>query len=107
MVDHACQTCDTKLMNPQCTQMDEAKQLKHVASSFAVLVAIVAVFLALLSGLYFTNNHDCALKFVCASPKDCFATGKGLEVARVGERAKAVLHIIDHEGKPTLQQQRQ
>ena len=97
MVDHACQTCDTKLTNPQCTQIDEAKQLKHVATSFAALVAIVAVFLALLSGLYFTNNHDCALKFVCASPKDCFATGKGLEVARVGERAKAVLHILDHE----------
>ena len=25
MVDHACQTCDTKLMNPQCTQVDEVK----------------------------------------------------------------------------------
>ena len=100
-VDHACQTCDTKLTNLQCTQVDvmnnETKQLKHIACSLAILVAIVAVFLALLSGLYFTNNSECALKFVCASPRDSFATGSGLEVAVVGERANVVLYIIDQE----------
>ena len=36
---------------------------------------------------------------MCASPGDCFATGRGLEVAVVGERANAVLHIIDQEGE--------
>ena len=46
---------------------------------------------------------------MCASPSDCFATDSGLEMAVVGERANAVLHITDQEGpgKPTLQQQRQ
>ena len=31
------------------------------------------------------------------SPGKCYATGKGLEVAKVGERATAVLHIVDDE----------
>ena len=34
-----------------------------------------------------------------ASPKKCHATGKGLEVAKLGERATAVLHVIDNEHK--------
>ena len=33
------------------------------------------------------------------SPEKCYATGKGLEVAKLGERATAVLHVIDHKGK--------
>ena len=34
------------------------------------------------------------------SPEKCYATGKGLqEVAKFGERATAVLHVIDHKGK--------
>ena len=33
------------------------------------------------------------------SPGKCYATGKGLEVAEPGERATAVLHVVDHKGK--------
>ena len=33
------------------------------------------------------------------SPEKCYATGKGLEVAKLGERATAVLHVIDRKGK--------
>ena len=33
------------------------------------------------------------------SPEKCYATGKGLEAAKLGERATAVLHVIDHNGK--------
>ena len=32
-------------------------------------------------------------------PEKCYATGKGLEVAVSGERATAVLHVIDHHEK--------
>ena len=34
------------------------------------------------------------------SPRKSYATGKGLEVAKVGERATAVLHIVNPEEKP-------
>ena len=34
-----------------------------------------------------------------ASPEQCYATGKGVEVAEVGERATAVLHVVDQIGK--------
>ena len=33
------------------------------------------------------------------SPEKCHATGKGLEVAKLGERATAVLHVVDNERK--------
>ena len=33
------------------------------------------------------------------SAKKCYATGKGLEVAELGERATAVLHIVDNKEK--------
>ena len=33
------------------------------------------------------------------SPEKCYATGKGLEVAEPGERATAVLHVVDPKGK--------
>ena len=33
------------------------------------------------------------------SPEKCYATGKGLEVAEVGERATAVLYVVDNKGK--------
>ena len=34
-----------------------------------------------------------------ACPEKCHATGKGLEAAEPGERATAILQILDHEGK--------
>ena len=33
------------------------------------------------------------------SPERCYATGKGLEVAAVGEQATAVVHVVDEEGR--------
>ena len=33
------------------------------------------------------------------SPDKCYATGKGLEVAELGKRATAVLHVVDNKGK--------
>ena len=33
------------------------------------------------------------------SPEKCYATGKGLEVAKPGEKATVVLHIVDQKGK--------
>ena len=34
-----------------------------------------------------------------ALPEKCYATGKGLEVAELGERATVVLHVVDQKGK--------
>ena len=34
-----------------------------------------------------------------ASPEKCYATGKGLEVAKAGERATADLHVVNDNGK--------
>ena len=33
------------------------------------------------------------------SPEKCYATGNGLEATELGERATAVLHVVDHKGK--------
>ena len=33
------------------------------------------------------------------SPEKCYATGKGLDVAEPGEKATAVLHVVDQKGK--------
>ena len=33
------------------------------------------------------------------SPEKCYAIGKGLEVAKLGERATAVLHVVDQKGR--------
>ena len=101
-----CQTCDTKLACTQCTNANamnnewatiknEIKQLReHITyCSLATLVAITAILLASLSlsGPSFTNTY--------ASPKDCFATDRGIEMAVLGERANVVLHTINQEGK--------
>ena len=34
-----------------------------------------------------------------ACPQNCYATGKGLEVAKLGEEATAILHVVDDKGK--------
>ena len=60
----------------------------------AILIAITGVLAAsrALSTLLIKNTYY-------ISPKDCFATGRGLEMAVVGERANAVLHTVDTSGK--------
>ena len=95
------QICDTKLSCAQCTNAtnnelatlkNEIKKLrKQVALIylfFATLVAITTIFLAS------TSFPSLRLSFAktYVSPKDCFATGRGLEMAVVGEQANAVLH---------------
>jgi hypothetical protein len=72
---------------------NEIKQLKKQVTVtyffLATLVVITAVILASLSLSY-------------VSPKDCFATGRGLKMAVVGEQANAVLHIYLIYGNDTL-----
>ena len=76
---------------------NETKKLEYpVACSLATQVAIIAFFFVLLSGPFFVNTHTCT--FVCVSPKDCYATGRGLKAAVVGQRAYAVLYMIDNRG---------
>ena len=102
------QICDKKVscanaMNDElATLKNEMKQLrKEMAMVYwfvATLVIITAVLVASMSfpRLSFAKFNT-MLSYV--SPKDCFATGRGLEMAMVGERAKAVLHIVDTSGK--------
>ena len=100
------QICDTKLTSAQCTNemndelatlKNEIKQLrKQIVNWFvATLVIITAVLIA--STSFTRQPFTCANTFV--SPKDCFATGRGLEMAVVGERANAVVYTVDTSGK--------
>ena len=74
---HTCQTSNTNL----AYKVNIVKQVTH---SLATRVVVIAIFLALLSGPSFTNIH--VHTCICISPKDCNATGKGLEEATTGER---------------------
>jgi hypothetical protein len=102
------QICDTKLSPAQCTNAmnNELATLKNEIKQqitymymdwiLGTLIGIIAVLLATLialSRLPFTYANT------YVSPKDCFATGRGLEMAMVGEQANAVLHIVDISGK--------
>ena len=55
---------------------------------FAILVAIPAVLLVS------TSFYSLRL-FSTVSPKDCFATGRGLEMAVVGKQVNVVLYTVD------------
>ena len=100
---HNSQICDTcaqrtnAINNELATLKNEVKKLrKQVAYFFlATLVATIAILLAL------TSFPSLRLSFAKTyiSPKDCFATGRGLEMAVVGEQANAVLRIVDTSGK--------
>ena len=35
-------------------------------------------------------------------PQKCYATGRGLEVAKIGENATAILHVLDQQGEACL-----
>jgi DNA-binding beta-propeller fold protein YncE len=56
----------------------------------SVIGAIIFVAILLITVLSLAYNR--------ISPKDCFATGSGLEVAVVGERADVVLHLVNQGG---------
>ena len=51
--------------------------------------------LAVISSTCFTT----AFFMARISPERCYATGKGLEVATVGEQATAILHAVDVDGE--------
>ena len=61
-------------------------------NSIIILIgAIVFLAVAILFALYLSNMYN-------ISPKDCYTTGRGVEMAEIGERANAVVHIIDQRG---------
>ena len=66
--------------------------VKCTCKSVIIKIGAIAILLftafSLRSIIY--NNH--------ISPKECYATGRGLEVAVVGERANVVLHLFNQGG---------
>ena len=61
-------------------------------NSIIILIgAIVFLAVAILFALYLSNTYN-------ISPKDCYATGRGVEMAEIGERANTLVHIVDHRG---------
>ena len=60
---------------------------KFIASLHVLLIAV------LLIGVYHTSTYT------QVSVKDCYATGRGIEMAIVGEGANAVLYTVDPRGK--------
>ena len=90
-----CQSCNAKLICPQCGKPNMAKIEKSKMNCDSVTIKIgVHLFLTtLLVGVYLTSAY------VYVSYKQCVATGKGLEMAVVGENANAVLFIANLRGK--------
>ena len=92
-------TCANAMKDELATLKNEMKQLRKQMAMFywflAILVFITTVLVASIS--FSRLSFTCANTYV--SPKDCFATGRGLEMAMVGERANAVLHTVDLSGK--------
>ena len=74
------------------TRTSAAPSLVNVMSVIKIGALILLAFLFLttlnLEGIY----HN------LISPKNCFATGSGLEVAVVGDRANAVVHLVNQRG---------
>ena len=83
-----CKICETKLTCPHCTPFEnEIKQLQ----TFCLLVAVVAILLVSHESLFGLCS--------CISPQDCYATGRGLKVAEIGERSTAILYTVGQDGK--------
>ena len=93
-----CAQCTNAINNELATLKNEMKKLrKQVALIYFFLTTLVAITAILLAS---TSLPSLRLSFAktYVSPKDCFATGRGLEMAVVGERANAVLHTVDTSG---------
>jgi hypothetical protein len=76
-------------MSWQLSRFEVRQQITYWFKVLGTLVPItVALILFLITGLSST-----------VSPKDCFATGRGLEMAEVGKQANVVLHMVDISGK--------
>ena len=75
---------------------NEVRKLKKlVHSSIALVITIVAILIA----YSWLPEKSCTHVKKAVSPKDCFATGRGQEMAVIGERATASLYFIDQMGK--------
>ena len=75
------------------------KQMKEMTDNFMLPPCEPANIKFVSSPLQASQLHQFGrvfLRQVC--PENCYATGKGLEVADPSERATAVLHIVDREG---------
>jgi tripartite motif-containing protein 2/3/tripartite motif-containing protein 71 len=72
--------------------MKTQKKFNYCIIATLVVIAAASTALSRLS-LPFTMFNT------YVSPKDCFATGRGLEMAVVGKQANAVLHTVDTSGK--------
>ena len=68
--------------------------VRYMSDSVIIKIGAATTFLILL----FTVFSFARIHYNVISPKDCYATGSGLEVAVVGERAKAVLHLVNRRG---------
>lgn len=83
------QTSNIKCTIPPCTRENKIKnQYDFNSIKLGVHIFIIAVFL---TGVHRTNVYN-------ISPEDCFAIGKGVEMAEIGERANAVLYLVDKKG---------
>ena len=101
------QICDVKVSCAQCTNTmndqlatlknEMKQQRKQIVYWFiATLVTITAVLVASAS---FPRQPSTNTMLSYVSPKNCFATGRGLEMAVIGEQVNVVLHTVDTSGK--------
>lgn len=70
---------------------NDISQLKRLTHCLIVIITVaILIYVAVESSIHETS---------VLLPKDCFATGRGLEMAVVGEKATASLYFIDQMGK--------
>ena len=68
-----------------------------LACCFCLIFVMIILLGISVFPINFTGIHPSSAH---VSPKDCFVTGKGLETPEIGERAIAILYIVDQERKP-------
>ena len=79
------------------------KQIKEVTAEFRPDTLVLGE----LADIRFTSNAEVGVacqqfgKVIASNvfPEKCYATGKGVEVATVGEETTATLHVVDQEGR--------
>jgi tripartite motif-containing protein 2/3/tripartite motif-containing protein 71 len=91
------QISDTQVSPAQCinAMKDELATLKNKIKQLKKQVTVSYFFLTTLVAIIAASTY--ANTYI--SPKDCFATGRGLEMAVVREQANAVLHMVAISGK--------
>jgi DNA-binding beta-propeller fold protein YncE len=80
-------------------RMASTRYTKKTTPSLVKFKSVIIIIGApILLILLFTALNLTSIHYNRISPKDCFATGSGLEVAVVGERANVVLHLVNQRG---------